>query len=230
MTHRQAIYFAPAADSDLHRFASTWLGRDAYTDTPLEQPTVRGVAPERLRALTASPRRYGFHATLKAPFRLRDDTTVDLLHQAVRAFAASRPAFAIAIEVTSLRGFLAFTAKPPTDRLDAFAAACVRSFEPFRAPLDDKELARRQPELRTERQRKHLALWGYPYVMEDFTFHMTLTERLAGEEHDRLLAELRERTAELVRTPLAIDRLAVFEETAPASPFRLTANYPLARP
>ena len=227
MAHRQAIYFAPAADTPIHAFASAWLGRDAYTDRALAQPTVAGVAPERLVEITASPRRYGFHGTLKAPFRLAEGSTVDLLHQAARAFAQSRPAFEIELQVSSLRGFLAFTTKPPTDALDDFAAACVHAFEPFRAPLDAADVARRKPELKTERQRANLERWGYPYVMADFEFHLTLTARLFGAEHDAVLADLRERTAALLRTPLPVDRVAVFEEAVAGAPFRITGNYRL---
>ncbi|TVQ35870.1 MAG: DUF1045 domain-containing protein, partial [Geminicoccaceae bacterium] len=171
--------------------------------------------------------RYGFHATLKAPFRLADGTTIDLLHQSVRAFAASRPAFTIQPEVTSLQRFIAVTAKPPTELLDAFAADVVRAFEPFRAPLTAAEMARRQPETKTERQRAHLQTWGYPYVMEDFWFHMTLTDRLAGAEHDHLLAHLQAAMQHLLAAPLVVDRLAVFEEPAAGQPFRISAAYEL---
>ncbi len=228
MAHRQAIYFAPAADTPIHAFGSSWLGRDAYTGEALPQPAVDGIAADRLHAITASPRRYGFHGTLKAPFRLADGTTAYDLHHAVRTFAATQPAFAVRLQLTSLRGYLAFTARPPTGALDDFAAACVRAFEPFRAPLAADELARRLPKLKTERQRQHLERWGYPYVMEDFEFHMTLTERLFGTEHDRVLATLQERTASVAALPLQVDRLAVFEEPAPGAAFRLEANYPLA--
>ena len=228
MGPRQALYFAPSPTSRLHAFASAWLGRDARSGLPVPRAVVEGLAAADLARITESPRRYGFHATLKAPFRLAPGMTVDLLHQAVRAFAASRPAFTIGIEVTSLRGFLAFTARPPVDELNDFAAACVRGFEPFRAPLDDDELQRRRPELLSARQRQYLALWGYPYVMDEFVFHMTLTERLAGAEHDRLLAMLQRSTADLVAPPLPIDRLSVFEEPEPGASFRMTGSYPLA--
>ncbi|MEO1091123.1 MAG: DUF1045 domain-containing protein [Pseudomonadota bacterium] len=227
MRTRQAIYLAPPGESSLHAFARSWLGRDAITGERFAQPSIAGIAPSRLEDITRSPRRYGFHATLKAPFRLAEGTTVDLFHQTARAFAGSWPAFEIELEVSSLRGFIALTTVRSTPELERFEAACVRSFEPFRAPLNDEELERRRPSLLSEAQRANLERWGYPYVMEEFRFHMTLTDRLAGPEHDLLLAELRERTTNLVAEPFLVDRLCIFEELVAAGDFRQTAAYPL---
>jgi len=227
MAHRYALYLAPPADSELHRFASSWLGRDAVSGEPVAQPVVEQVPPDKLREITDSPRRYGFHATIKPPFRLAAGRSGDELHRAAELFAAAWPAFAVELEVQSLRGFLAFMLSRPSEALESFAAACVRDFEPFRAPLSDAEFEQRRRAHLTPRQLAHLADWGYPYVMEDFAFHMTLTERLHHNLHDRVLAELCERTRPLTHRPVTVDALCVFEEPRPASDFRLTARYPL---
>ena len=58
---RVAIYHTPPYEHPLTRAAADWLGRCAFTGAP----KVASVAPD----LTASARRYGFHATIRAPFR-----------------------------------------------------------------------------------------------------------------------------------------------------------------
>jgi putative phosphonate metabolism protein len=227
MAYRYALYLAPPADSDLHRFASRWLGRDAMTNEVREQPFVEHVPADKLREITASPRRYGFHGTIKPPFRLARGREAEVFHEAVRRFASAWPTLDLRLQIRSLRGFLAFMLAGPSAELDAFAAACVRDFEPFRAPLGPAELERRKRTPLTPRQLAHLEAFGYPYVMQDFVFHMTLTERLHHNLHDRVLTDLCARTRPLIAEPLHVDALCVFEEPVPHSPFVVTARYPL---
>jgi putative phosphonate metabolism protein len=228
MVRRYALYLAPPAESELHRFARSWLGRDAITGEAVAQPFVEGVPADKLREITASPRRYGFHGTIKPPFRLASGRDGAGLHEAARLFAAAWPAFEIDLEVQSLRGFLALMLRAPSAELDAFAAACVRDFEPFRASLAEAELDNRRRSPLTPRQLAHLEQWGYPYVMEDFVFHMTLTEKLHHNLHDRVLTDLCARTRELTALPWRVDALCIFEEPKPGADFHLTARYPLA--
>jgi putative phosphonate metabolism protein len=227
MAYRYALYLAPPGDSELHRFASRWLGRDAATGEELEQPFVEGVPADKLREITASPRRYGFHGTIKPPFRLAQGREPDEFHRAARIFAAAWPALELKLKVQSLRGFLAFMLAEPSEDLDTFAAACVRDLEPFRAPLHPEEMEERKRAQLTPRQLAHLEDFGYPYVMEDFVFHMTLTEKLHNNLHDRILTDLCERTRPLVADPFEVDALCVFEEPEPDAPFVLSARYPL---
>jgi hypothetical protein len=78
---RFAVYFAPAPGSDLETFGCGWLGRGLRGED-LPQPLVTGVAPARLAEITRSPRHYGFHGTLKAPFALADGTAPGILDAA----------------------------------------------------------------------------------------------------------------------------------------------------
>lgn len=227
MAQRYALYLAPAGDSELHRFTSRWLGRDAVTGETLEQPFVEHVPADKLREITVSPRRYGFHGTIKPPFRLANGCTAEDFHEAARRFAAAWPALRLKLQVRSLRGFLALMLAKPSPQLHNFAAACVRDFERFRAPLRPEEMAERERAPLTPRQRAHLKRFGYPYVIEDFVFHMTLTDKLQNNMHDRVLTDLCARTRPLVAEPFHADALCVFEEPAPDAPFRLTARYPL---
>ena len=230
MAHRYAIYYAAPPDSPLERFGTSWLGRHHRTGATLEPPAVPGIAPERLRELTASPRRYGFHGTLKAPFRLAAERTAEELHAAASAFAAARPAFTLPpLVIADLKGFLAFVPAEPAAALDDLAAACVRDFEPFRAALTPDEIARRPLHRLSERQRRQLETFGYPYVFGDFGFHMTLTERLADADKAILLPHLQNLAAPLAREPFRVDAIAIYEEPAPSAGFAMTGRCPLGR-
>jgi putative phosphonate metabolism protein len=231
MSHRFAIYYAAPPGSPLERFGTTWLGRDHGSGAPLPQPAVPGMTAERLQALTASPRRYGFHGTLKAPFRLATGCTGAELHAAARAFAASRSAFTLRpLVIADLEGFLAFVPAAPAAPLDDLAAACVTDFEPWRAPLSEAELARRLASRLSERQKDQLARFGYPHVFADFSFHMTLTERLAEPDKVILLPHLQTIGRPLEAEPFTVDAIAVYEEPEPGAPFVMTARYEFLEP
>ena len=212
---RYALYLAPPPGSPLPRRAAAWFGHEA----------VPGPPPDRRRAITASPRRYGFHATLKAPFRLKGGTSAHGLHAAVDAFAKGRTAFPLRLEVAMLKGFVACRLAAPSPPLQALADEVVRAFDPFRAPPDGAELARRRRSPLTPAQDANLEAWGYPYVFDDFTFHMTLSERLAGEEAERVLAAARDWFGEVLVEPFVVDAIGIFEEKAPGAEFQMTGRY-----
>lgn len=220
---RYAIYFVAAADSTLHRFGSSVLGYECYTGADLPRPTDLDLDDADWRALTEEPRRYGFHATLKAPFRLAPARREDELTAAVHAFAqAPREIARIAPELRLLTRFTAIVPRVPVAALDALAAACTTEFDQFRAPLSAQERARRNPSRLSERQVSHLDRWGYPYVFEDFRFHMTLTGPLPAERRDDVPARLRRSFAQAWgETPIAIDRIGLFKQDGPHARFRV---------
>jgi putative phosphonate metabolism protein len=222
---RCAIYFAPAPGSDLEAFGCAWLGR-GLDGGDLPQPLVAGIAPARLKEITRSPRHYGFHGTLKAPFALADGTSPDTLDAACEAFARAHAAFEVTLRPGSLGGFLALLPVERSPALDQLAADCVLAFEPHRAALSDGEIARRRAADLTARQDAQLVRYGYPYVLDDFRFHMTLTERLPAPEHDDVLAILRERAASVCAKPLTIDAISVFEQPDRDAPFTLRRRHP----
>jgi hypothetical protein len=181
MAARYAIYYAPPATSLLWQLASSWLGRDAHSDKPLPQPRFVELSDIDFAAVTADPRHYGFHATLKAPFTLARSRSENELMDAAAAFAAQRSVFRGDIMPQALGQFLAFRMKGASSDMDTLHAHCVRAFEPFRAPLSDADLARRRRAGLTSLQDEHLVEWGYPYVFESFRFHMTLTAGIDDE-------------------------------------------------
>ncbi|MBB4361772.1 putative phosphonate metabolism protein [Bradyrhizobium sp. CIR18] len=227
---RYAIYFAAGSDSALSRFGAELLGYDAYTGNELAFPAdALRVAPD-WRDVSADPRKYGFHATLKAPMALVSGRTEAELMAACAAFAGKpRPLPVIRPVVDSISGFIAVIPAEPVEALQQLAADCVRDLDSFRAALSADDRARRKPEKLSERQRDYLARWGYPYVMEEFRFHMTLTGRLDAERRRPILEMLRTRFAALGIETLAIDRIALFRQDDASARFHIVDEWPLAR-
>jgi len=228
---RYAIYYVPEPGSGFDRFGTELLGWNATTGEDLAFPDgILQVAPD-WRELTRDPRKYGFHATLKAPHSLAPGKTEAELLAACEAFAStSRPIPVIRPVVGSISGFIAVVPAGPSAELERLAADCVREFDAFRAPLASEERARRKPSILTQRQREHLDRWGYPYVMQDFRFHMTLTGRLATGRHEPVLTMLKNRFSALGLKTLSIDRIALFRQDHADSRFRVVRDYPFLRP
>jgi putative phosphonate metabolism protein len=225
---RYAIYYASAPGTALDRFGAGLLGYDARSgeDLPFPDDVLRA-APD-WHALTQDPRKYGFHATLKAPLALAQGKTEAELLGACADFAdRARPAPVITPVVGSISGFIAVIPKERTDELERFAADCVTAFDSFRAPLTATERARRNPQRLTPRQCAYLDRWGYPYVMDEFRFHMTLTGRLDPSRREAVLAMLRDRFATIGLERLAIDSIAVFCQHDSAARFRILGEWKL---
>jgi 2'-5' RNA ligase len=235
MAARYAIYYAPDAASALWRFGSSVLGYDARTgrNVPLLAPD--GLSLAEWERATTDPRRYGFHATLKAPFRLSlGMSEAALLDTAERIAAGLRPVDlgecgVGVVAAGDTAGFVAVTPASPPDALALLERAVVEQFEPLRAPLDPAERERRGPAQLTERQRQYLDRYGYPYVLEEFAFHMTLSGLL---EAPRPIAEsLREKAgANGVGEHVVVDRLEVFRQDAREARFRSISTHRLALP
>lgn len=225
---RWAIYFAPDAHRALWQFGSTCLGRDAVTSAELVQPALPDYTPESLRELTNAARRYGFHATLKAPFPLARDRSEADLHAACIAFAQSRPPLNLGrLEVRALGDFLALQPVTPPAALRAWVFDCVCYFDPFRLSSSERQLTRRSQGL-TARQQSLLRAWGYPYVDEEFRFHMTLTDRMDKAMRDDLAEQLARLYAPLAKEDVWLDALCLFVEPAPGASFRLVQRFTLA--
>lgn len=217
---RHAIYFAPAPGTMLHAAGSRWLGRDAFTGETLPQPDLAGMA-----ALTAEPRRYGFHATLKPPFALREGVEADALMRAAAALAARERSFRVAHRIGIIDGFLALVPARECGQLDALAGRCVAALDGFRRPPDAEELERRRRMPLTQRQDAHLLRWGYPFVFEDFRFHMTLTGRLPAERAEALRAAAEAHFARALAEPVVIDAITMFQEDSPGGDFLATRQF-----
>jgi putative phosphonate metabolism protein len=226
---RYAIYYAPERAAKLWQFGTALLGTDPETGAVVPQIVPDGFLPDDWQNFTASPRRYGFHATLKAPFALAPGKTEDELFTAFRAFAERRAPFSLPALQPALSGdYAVLQLAAPDARMHTLADACVEAFDGFRAPLSEADRARRQPEGLSARERAHLERWGYPYVFEDFAFHMSLAGPLPAARADDALAALAAAyETEVKGEDLSVRSLAIFVEHAPAKPFRLALRAPL---
>ena len=225
---RYAIYYVSAPGSDLDRFGAQLLGYDAVSGEDLPFPD--GIPPSvpDWRDLTRDPRKYGFHATLKAPLSLAQGRTEAELLAACESFAgASRAIPFITPVVDSISVFIAVVPTEPVAELERLAADCVSALDSFRAPLTATDRARRNPSQLTPGQREYLDRWGYPYVFEEFRFHMTLTGRLSVERREPVLTMLRNRFSALGLNTLAIDRIALFRQDNADSRFRIVSHWKL---
>lgn len=217
---RYAIYFTPGQNDPLTRVAASWLGRDPFTGAQPPAPVVTGLTPAEIAYHTASARRYGFHATLKAPFHLAGDATEAELDQAVAQFAAdAEPILLPNLVPKRLDGFLALVPGGHSPELDRFAGEVVTRFDRFRAPLSDADVKRRNPEALSAEEFRNLLQWGYPYVFESFRFHMTLTGRVSEQDLPRIRGAIDEVFADALERPAIIDGLALFVEPEPGAPF-----------
>jgi putative phosphonate metabolism protein len=225
---RYAIYYASPRGSTLDRFGAELLGYDAWASEELPFPEgVTKTVPD-WREVSSDPRKYGFHATLKAPFTLAPGRTEAELAAACAAFAdrpRAIPSFRPVVD--SISGFIAVIPVERSAPLEQLAADCVTAFDSFRAGLTERDRARRNPKELTERQRDHLDRWGYPYVMEEFRFHLTLTGRLDATRRWSVLAMLRERFAATGIDSLSVDRIALFRQDAPEARFRIIGDWAL---
>ena len=226
MTERFAIYFAPSAHSALWERASTWLGRDAQSGD-LADGAVAGINRDRLLNLTQSANRYGFHATMKAPMALVEGATEADLRAALSAFAAQhQPVPLGALKLTNLDTFMALTAEP-NEALQDFAAHVVEAFEPFRAPMTVKDRAARVGKSLTERQVELLDAYGYPYVFEEFLFHMTLSDRLGEADAGEIFPAAQTWFGPVLGEPVVLDRLSLFHEPDAGKPFTRVSDFKL---
>jgi putative phosphonate metabolism protein len=223
---RYAIYFVPAPETPLYRTGAALLGYDVYSGKPLPFPGGLALGYDDWFALTSEPRVYGFHATLKAPFRLAPGRTAEELAAQLRTFAAAREPVAIMPAVRTIGSFAALIPVEPSPSIDQLAADCVRAFDGFRAPLNGDERRKRLAAPLSARRREYLENWGYPHVFEDFRFHMTLTGQIAPASQEAVLAGLRQSFAAIEGRRLAVDRVALLCQPDGNTPFRLVASAP----
>lgn len=221
MAARYAVYFAPALDSPWSQFGRLWL-QGAWQPAAIEA--------EAWQVMLQEPRRYGFHATLKAPFRLVPGCTPDALVQRLERLAGQHRRVALGpVEVQVLDGYVALVPTTPLPALQALAEHCVLDLDNLRAPLTPDDLARRQPHRLDDRGRALLQAHGYPHVLDRFRFHMTLAMTASADEAAAVQACARRPLMALQRDmPLVLDRLCLCAEPAGGQTFVRLQDFVLA--
>lgn len=221
--YRVAVYYAPPSGSAWWDAGSRWLGRCARSEETLAQPAIEGIAPDLLARLTMEPRRYGWHGTLKAPFRLAPGQDLDHLRAELRRLCQGRAPFTLGpLQVKHLGNFLALCPAQDPPALALLAADCVQQLQPLAQPLSEEELARRRLAGLSPEQDALLQAWGYPYVLQQFRFHLSLTGPLDALPEDSVARLQQAATAHFAALPpCPVEGLSLYVESVPGAPFRL---------
>ncbi len=217
--YRVAVYYAPQQNDPLWPRGCAWLGRDPERDAPRPQPNIAGIA-----GYTSDPRRYGFHATLKPPMRLvgtLDDFLADVEILARRLQPFPLPP----LMVTAIGRFIALCPATASPELHRLADECVMALDPHRLGEPAAMRAKRAVG-RTESQLRNLERWGYPLVLEDWRFHMTLSNAL---DNNPLRQAAERYFADVLNLPRDVESLAVFVESEPGAAFRGLKRFRLGR-
>lgn len=228
---RYAIYYAPEPGSALDTFGQTWLGhrgRDALAGAIGNKIQV---STDRIWELTETPRRYGFHGTLKPPFELNPANRPQGLIEAAQVFARSRgPIELPPLELAVIGKFIALTPIAESAALERLAAACVRAFEGFRMPLSKQQEDDYKLNKLTVHQEQMLEHWGYPYVMEEFRFHISLTDRIDDDTERQSVMDLLSALAKpMLGQPILIRDLVVFAQDGIGQPMKVVQRIPFGR-
>ena len=212
---RVAVYYTPQPDDPLFTEAATWLGRDPESDAPVPQPDITNIAE-----VTAEPRLYGFHATLKPPMRLKQGYQwFDVIGAATQVANRIAPFELPQLAVSDVHGFLALRETSACAPLQALADACVGHLDHLREPLTDDEIARRRRARLTSQQDAMLLRWGYPYVFETWFFHMTLTRRLNAAEKEVFMPAAEAYFERAIVRPRQVSDICLFVQPAANEPF-----------
>lgn len=226
---RYAIYWAPRADSGLAAFGRRWLGADPETGKPSPEREMLGLDPALVEAVTAAPRRYGLHATMKAPFRLAPDVSEAALNAELAAFSARRRRVVTGpLRLTRFGYWLALVPQAPLAELDWLAAECVVAFDHLRAPLAAQDRERRG-EITDPRLSRYFEDFGYPHVLAAFQFHVTLAGPAGPAELDAVEAALRPAVAPFIEAPFAVEDLCWFGEPDGGGLFQICGRHSLMR-
>tara|TARA_Y100000588_G_scaffold345049_1_gene391929 strand:- start:1888 stop:2658 length:771 start_codon:yes stop_codon:yes gene_type:complete len=225
---RFGVYFAPSGSSLLNTLGSGWLGRDTTKKKKTLQPIVSGLSAQRLCELTQSPRHYGFHATLKAPFQLVNWGERDGLDRAIETVCAPIKPFSISLVINQLAGFFALTLGTHSPKIHHLADVLVSELDIFRSPNTSEDIQRRRAAGLNSQQNNNLLRWGYPYVFSEFRFHMTLTSRITSEEErKRLETAARVHFLPILKKKIMVNSVCLFYQTDKNSQFELIKRFKL---
>jgi len=223
---RYAICFAPEKGSALEALGQSWLGLAG------QQPTVAGIKPERLTEITRGPRSYGgMHGTLKPSFELNPHATEKALLAVAHRIAASLAPIALPpLELREIGYIVSLVPETSSASLENLAAGCVRAFDGYRRPLTSQEEDSYRRNRLTVHQKQMLEHWGYPYVMEEFDFHVSLTDPIPDDnERMAVMKAVEKIAAPVLNKSLVMQELAVFCQRAHAQPMSIIARIPFGR-
>ncbi|MEJ2227087.1 MAG: DUF1045 domain-containing protein [Alphaproteobacteria bacterium] len=237
---RYAIFWAPRADDPLAVFEHEWFGRSANAsenckaeaaipagENAYAQPhEPLGLEAELAARATRIPSRYALHGTMKAPFRPREGVELSALLEAMAAFCARRRRVVTGkLRLHRFPRFLALVLDGGTAELDWLADSCVTHFDHFRSPLNDEDRVRRGQ--MSSAEAILFEQFGYHYIFNNFTFHITLAGPLDEPELDAVKPALAAAVAPVCEEPFVVDNLCLFGDPGQGAPFKLVERFPL---
>lgn len=224
---RYAIYYVPHYETELAEFGKTWFGYDlSEGDT---DRNLYGLSADLVREVTRQPARYGLHATLKAPFNLDEGCSLEQLLQKTEQFCKKRKKFSLGNLKIGWHGNTMVLVEGQHDhRINQFASRCVLDFEDFRAPLTVKERTRRLEQNLNLHQRLMLEELGYPYVLSEFRFHITLTKNMTEDEKVQVVPALQPVLNSILGNPCDIDGIAIVGDPGNNQPFQMIEYFELS--
>ncbi len=225
---RYAICYAPEQGSTLEAFDRSWFGRLNSKPTASLVP---GLTFKRLEFLTTGPRNYGLHGTLKPSFELNPHTTEAALLAVAKIFAGRLgPITLPALELGEIGVIVSFVLTSSSAALEDLQSACVRAFDGYRQPLTNSQEESYKRNRLTVHQDKMLDHWGYPYVMEEFDFHISLTDPVPDEkERAAIMKALPKLAGAVLGKPLVMSEIAVFRQESEKEPMAIIARIPFGR-
>ncbi|MGI9395894.1 MAG: DUF1045 domain-containing protein [Paracoccaceae bacterium] len=211
MFKRYAIYFVPKGE--LAKFGRAWLGWDCHKGQYISSENAFSEPLADREYFTKKPRKYGLHATLKAPFRMQATQSEPALRSTFHGFCNhQKPAASGNLTLSERGGFISLRPQTQSAALFELGKNCLEAFDPFRAPLDQNELNRRRNACLNPRQNDFLHQWGYPYVLQEFQFHITLSSRLSTLQREKIIPALKNLLAHELDCPFIIAHLALMGE------------------
>ena len=228
---RIALYYAPPASCAWWRAGCEWLGRDAETGRSIETPEETAITAlgQTVAALTGSPRRYGWHGTLVAPFHTAHGVTPQQVLSEAREWASHITPFDAALSAVEMGRFVALKVARPDDdaSIRQVAAGALHALASLRARPSVEDAERRLASGLSARQQTLLHEWGYPYVLDEFRFHMTLSDALDSASVRAAIVALWQTRAETLG-PLPFYGAALFVQPRRDAPFTLWQRLPFA--
>ena len=224
---RYAIYYAPPKIDPLADFTASWLGWDANLGEYVSFPKIQSFRHD-ISSITNKPRKYGFHGTLKPPFSLKMGMTQEELFVAVGDLAQSIQEFEIErIQLKVINGFIALIPERHSSCLHDMARKCVTELDCFRAEESHEKLEKRRLLGLSKKQEANLTKWGYPFVLDEFRFHLTLSGPLKSHVAKNVMSFLAIELEDIISLPLQVKELCVFGENHETGNFQIVHRFPL---
>ncbi len=225
---RYAIYYVPPESDHLTKFAASWFGWDVYQGIRVNYSELSNLNYD-IKEITKKPCKYGLHGTLKAPFSLAKDRTIDELRLSLSRLSSSIKKFEIPfISLRKISGFIAIVPTTQNKKLNFLAKKCLQELDCFREVESLEILNKRRSVELSSSMKQNLLKWGYPYVLNDFQFHLTMTSKLAPKVSENVFSVLSSELSSVLNSPLVISKICLFGESKIHGKFKVIEEFSLA--